>query len=93
MNARTTLETVGVQVVGPLILVEPETVRSIIVESVVITVGKRNVTCTSRFKSFRTSADLHGIAVEAELGGDVAEKTRDRRLSIGYTGHIGGGAA
>ncbi|MDA4135405.1 MAG: winged helix-turn-helix domain-containing protein [Thaumarchaeota archaeon] len=63
----------------------------VLVERIVITEsGKRYATYRSCFRSFRISADRHGVVVEAELNEDVMEKIRNRRLSISYAGHFEG---
>lgn len=57
----------------------------VVVERIVITSsGKRYALYRSSFRSFRISADPHGVAVEAEMNKDVQEKILSRRLSISY---------
>jgi DNA-binding Lrp family transcriptional regulator len=57
----------------------------VVVDRIIITnSGKRYATYRSCFRSFRISADPHGVAVEAEINKDVREKIRNRHLAIGY---------
>ncbi len=57
----------------------------VVVERIVITSsGKRYALYRSSFRSFRISADPHGVAVDAEMNKDVQEKILSRRLSISY---------
>jgi DNA-binding transcriptional ArsR family regulator len=63
----------------------------VVVERIVITgSGKRYATYRSCYRSFRISADPHGVVVEAETNKAAAEKMWNRRLSGDYAGRSAG---
>jgi DNA-binding transcriptional ArsR family regulator len=59
----------------------------VIVDRIVITTsGKRYATYRSCYRSFRISADPHGIVVQAEVNKEAAEKLWNRRFLNDHAG-------
>ena len=63
----------------------------VVIERIVVTgSGKRYATYRSCYRSFRISADSHGVVVQAEMNKDAVEKMWNRRLSNNYAGQSSG---
>lgn len=61
----------------------------LVIERIVITgSGKRYTMYRSCYRSFRISADPHGIVVQAEMNKEAVEKMWSRRHSDSYAGHV-----